>query len=344
MNALVLHAPRPIGANALRLEERPRPVPATGEVLVRVEACGVCHTDLHIVEGDLPLPRLPVVPGHQIVGTVAEPGPGVTSHRKGDRVGIPWLYRTCGTCAFCTSGQENLCDAAMFTGYHADGGFAEFMVVPGDFCHELPADAEACRIAPLLCAGVIGLRALRLSGIRPGGTAGLFGFGASAHLALQILRHWGCSVSVFSRSAEHRRHAEDLGAVWTGTSDEVPPKPLDGAVVFAPAGEIVPQALRVVRKGGTVALAGIHMSPIPAMKYSLVYGERVLRSVANSTREDVRALLKLAAEVPLRADVTVYPLDQGNEALKAVRNSAVSGAAVLRVGAATAAPPDQRQQ
>jgi propanol-preferring alcohol dehydrogenase len=331
MRAMVLEQPR-------RAEERPLlerdlslPAPGDGEIRVRVRACGVCHTDLHTVEGDLRLPKLPVVPGHQIAGTVEACGAGSRRFREGDRVGVPWLHRTCGACAFCAAGRENLCESAAFTGLDADGGYAEAMVVPEGFAHPLPASFPDTSAAPLLCAGVIGYRALRLSEIQPGGRLGLYGFGASAHIVIQIARHRGCEVDVFTRSAEHRELARRLGAAWTGRAEETPPAPLDAAILFAPAGALVPEALRVLRRGGVVALAGITMSPIPQLDYARLYHERTLRSVANSTRRDVAELLELAAAIPLRTEIETFPLSEANEALVALKESRIRGAGVLVV-------------
>ena len=257
MRAMLLEKPRPAEENPLRLADLPLPDPAPREIRVRVSACGVCHTDLHIVEGDLPLPKLPVVPGHQIVGTVDALGAGVNEFREGDRVGVPWLYSSDGQCAYCRKGLENLCEGARFTGFHADGGYAEAMVAPAAFAYALPANFSDLEAAPLLCAGVIGYRALKLSNLQPGERLGLFGFGASAHIVAQIARHWQCEVCVFTRAEHHRQLARQLGAVWTGTAGEPPPAPLDAAIIFAPAGKLVPDALRALRKGGTLALAGI---------------------------------------------------------------------------------------
>jgi propanol-preferring alcohol dehydrogenase len=286
---------------------------------------------LHTVEGELALPKLPVIPGHQIVGVVESAGAGVTRFRVRDRVGVPWLYSTCGTCDHCTRGLENLCDEARFTGLHVDGGYAEYVISPAEFSYHLPGDLPDLQTAPLLCAGIIGYRALRLSDIEPGQRLGLFGFGASAHVTIQVARHWGCEVYVFTRGDAHRKHAEELGAVWTGRAEDSPPKPLDSAIIFAPAGGIVPQALAVLRKGGTLALAGIYMSPIPQMEYSLLYGERTVRSVANSTREDAEQLLQLASEIPIQTEVEIYPLSEANKVLQRLKRAEIRGAAVLQV-------------
>lgn len=329
---LRLAAPLPVEQNPLTHGEVDPPVPGPGEILVRIHVCGVCRTDLHIVEGDLPLPRLPLVPGHQVVGSVAARGPGATLHAVGEKVGVPWLYGTCGTCEQCTAGKENLCDHGRFTGYHVDGGYAEYMVVGEQYACPLPAAFADAAAAPLLCAGVIGYRALRLSGVRPGERLGLYGFGASAHITIQIARDRGCEVYVFTRGAHHRALAEDLGARWTGSAGERPPRPLHSAIVFSPSGEAVPAALNALGKGGTVALAGIHMSPIPVMEYATIYQEKTLRSVANSTREDVRELLEAAARIPVRTEVEVFPLAAANAVLGMLKRSELRGSGVLMVG------------
>jgi propanol-preferring alcohol dehydrogenase len=259
-------------------------------------------------------------------------GEGVERFAVGDRVGVPWLYSTCGRCDYCQRDLENLCDEARFTGQHADGGFAEYMVVPADFAYTIPMGFPDDQAAPLLCAGIIGYRSLRLSGIEPGQRLGLYGFGASAHVTIQVALHWGCEVYVFTRSAEHQRHALRLGAAWVGQAQDTPPTKLDGAITFAPAGWLVPEALRVLRKGGTLAINAIHMSPIPEMPYSLLYGERIVRSVANATRQDAEDLLRLAARIPIHTDVELYPLEQANAVLQRLKRAEVQGAAVLHVG------------
>jgi propanol-preferring alcohol dehydrogenase len=333
VKAMILREPKPVEQNPLALAELPLPEPAPGQVRLRVRACGVCHTDLHLVEGEIALPRLPIVPGHQIVGQVDALGEGVSRYALGDRVGVPWLYSTCGVCAYCRRGLENLCDNARFTGQHADGGFAESMVVPADFAYPIPTGISDEQAAPLLCAGVIGYRSLRLSEIEPGGRLGLYGFGASAHVTIQVARHWGCEVYVFTRGEEHQRHALELGAAWAGQAQETPPTPLDSAITFAPAGWLVPYVLRALRKGGTLAINAIHMSPIPELPYDLLYGERTLRSVANATRQDAKELLRLAADIPIHTDVELYPLAEANAVLQRLKRGKVRGAAVLRIGA-----------
>jgi len=315
----------------LRPADLPGPEPGIGQVRLQVRVCGVCHTDLHIVEGDLVLPRVPLVPGHQVVATVEALGPGVTKHSIGDRVGVAWLYRTCGKCRFCVAGEENLCPEARFTGYHADGGYAEQMVVDEAFAYPLPESLSDAEAAPLLCAGIIGYRSLQLSGVKPGDTLGMYGFGASAHLAIQVAHHWGCRVYAFTRGASHRRLAEQLGAHWVGGVEDEIDVLLDGAVIFAPAGTIVPQSLGKLRPGGTVAINAIHMSPIPSFEYQLLYGERVLRSVANFTRRDAEEFLGLAARIPIEVRSTTYSLQQANQALSDMKGSRIDGAAVLQV-------------
>lgn len=331
MRALCLNSARPIEDHPLTMVELPTPIPGPGELRLRVQACGLCRTDLHIIEGDLPLPTLPIVPGHQIVGVVDQVGEGVTRFQVGDRLGVPWLYATCGRCAFCRHDQENLCDAARFTGYHVNGGYAECVVVQEAFAYPLPSGISTTNAAPLLCAGVIGFRALRLSEIKPGECLGLYGFGGSAHIAIQVAVHWGCEVFVFTRSEAHRALALQLGARWAGRIEDDPPGRLDSVVIFAPVGSLVREALRVLRKGGTIAIAGITMSPIPELDYALLYQERTVRSVANSTRQDVRDLLCLAVEIPIRTEVHTFPLEEANHALQLLKQSRISGVGVLTI-------------
>jgi alcohol dehydrogenase, propanol-preferring len=315
---MVLEAP----GKPLVQRELPRPNPAPGQLLVAVHACGVCRTDLHVADGDLHDPKLPLVLGHQIVGTV---------EGSGRRVGVPWLGWTCGVCRYCTSGRENLCERARFTGYHLDGGFAEYAVADERFCLPVPDGYPDAHAAPLLCAGLIGYRALRLAGDAE--RVGLYGFGASAHLVTQVARHQGRRVFAFTRAGdeEGRRFARELGAEWAGASTDTPPEQLDAAIVFAPVGELVPAALRATAEGGTVVCAGIHMSDIPSFPYELLWGERVLRSVANLTRADGADFLQLAPAVPIRTEIDPYPLECANEALEALRSGRVRGAAVLLV-------------
>ena len=331
MLAMILRKQAPIKSAPLEMAEVHVPEPGPGELRLHVQACGICHTDLHVVEGELPAQKLPLIPGHQIVGTVDKVGPGIDGVSQGARMGVPWLHSACGTCAFCRRGEENLCENARFTGYSVDGGYAQYTVAPAAFAYTLPDGLDDVSLAPLLCAGIIGYRALRLSEIHPGGRLGLYGFGASAHIAIQIARHWGCEVFVFSRGEEHRRLAEQLGAAWTGQAADEPPALLDASIIFAPAGRLVPEALRVLRPGGTLALAGIYMTPIPEMAYSLLYGERTVRSVANSTRQDAVELLRLAAEIPIHTEVEVFPLREANQALQLLKAGKVKGAGVLRI-------------
>lgn len=328
MQAMVL---REIG-KPLQLEDVPTPEPGEGQVLIRVNACAVCRTDLHIVDGDLTRPKLPLIPGHQIVGAIEATGPGVTLFQGGERVGVPWLGWTCGACDYCLSGRENLCDGARFTGYDIDGGFAEYAVADERFCFAIPAGYPDLQAAPLLCAGLIGYRSYRMTDQAK--TIGFYGFGAAAHLIVQAAVHEDRSVFAFTRpgDVEGQQFARDLGAAWAGSSDEQPPAQLDAAIIFAPAGELVPAALRNLRKGGVVVCAGIHMSDIPSFPYSILWGERSVRSVANLTRRDGVEFLELAPRVPLHTEVQVYPLERANEALGDLRAGKVRGAAVLAVG------------
>jgi len=332
MKAMRIYQQAPLHSGSLQSAELPLPVPGAGQVRLRVLACGVCHTDLHTVEGDIHPPRLPLTPGHQVVGVVDALGEGDSGGlRIGDRVGMPWLHQACGLCEFCRRGQENLCPLARFTGFHVDGGYAESMLAAVSGVLPLPESISNEQAAPLLCAGIIGYRALRLADLQPGERLGLVGFGASAHLAIQLARFWGCQVYVFTRSAGHRQHALELGAAWVGEAGDAPPQPLDRAVIFAPAGSLVPLTLEKLRSGGTLAINAIHMTPIPEMPYSLIYGERTLRSVANATRQDGVEFLELAAQVPLHADVSLYPLQDANRALRDLKDSRINGEAVLLI-------------
>ena len=325
MRVMELTAPK----TSLRLIERRVPDPQPGQLLVRVEACAVCRTDLHIVDGELAAPKYPVVPGHEIVGVVEQLGEGTTRFKAGDRVGIPWLGWTDGDCAFCREGQENLCDRARFTGLDIDGGYADFTVADERYCFPIPDAYRDEDAAPLLCAGLIGYRALTFAGDAP--RVGLYGFGASAHIVTQVMKHRAQQVYAFTKrgDTEGQEFARSLGATWAGGSDELPPEELDAAIIFAPVGTLVPMALRAVRKAGTVVCGGIHMSNIPSFPYSLLWGERVLRSVANLTRRDAEEFLALAPKVPVKTIVERYPLTQANEALEALREGRVRGAAVL---------------
>lgn len=330
MKACLLRSAAPIETNPLVFADVPEPEPGRDEVLVRVTACGVCRTDLHVVEGELAQRKMPVVPGHQVVGTVEKVGDQVRQLRVGMRVGIAWLHTTCGTCEYCRTDRENLCDRATFTGYEVDGGYAEYALGSERFVYPIPESFANEQAAPLLCAGIIGFRALRLASVRLGGRLGFYGFGAAAHVAIQVARHWNLEVYACTRDERHQRLALELGAVWAGGVMAEPPKKLDSAIIFAPAGELVPAALKALKKGGTLALAGIHMSPIPSLEYDLLYHERVVRSVANNTRQDGEEFLRIAAAIPIRTQVQVFPLQEANRALNALKNDAIRGAAVLR--------------
>lgn len=338
MRACTLAAPAPIESHPLRYGEVPDPAPpGAGEVLVRMHACGVCRTDLHVIEGELPPRKSLLIPGHQVVGVVESAGAGSTRFKPGDRVGIPWLHQTCGRCEFCQSGRENLCEFASFTGYTVDGGYAELILAPEAFVYRIPDGFDDLKAAPLLCAGIIGFRCLRVAGIAPGDsgkkgqTLGLYGFGAAAHVAVQVARYWGVKVFAFTRDPRHQQLARELGAAWAGGGLDASPEKLDAAILFAPAGELVPAALSNLKKGGTVVLGGIHMSPIPQMPYGLLYHERVLRSVANNTRRDGEDFLDLAAKIPIETQTQIFPLKEANQALHALQHDAIRGAAVLTV-------------
>ncbi len=330
MKAMVLTKTGNVSGNRLELHDRATPEPGPGHALVKIHVCGVCRTDLHVVEGELPGILCPLIPGHQAVGTVVQVGSQVSEVKEGDRVGIAWLQDTCRQCEFCTSGRENLCVRATFTGYQIDGGYAEYAVVPTRFAYPIPPIFSNDEAAPLLCAGIIGYRALRLSGIKPGQRLGLYGFGASAHIAIQIARHWGCQVYVSSLKPEHQELARQLGAVWVGGATEMPPDKLHGSIIFAPAGELVPPALQALDRGGTLALAGIHMSPIPSLNYDRdVFGERVIRSVTANTRQDGLDLLREAAAIPIKPHTVRFPLEEVNRALQELKAGSFQGAAVL---------------
>jgi len=328
MRAMILRA---ADARALEMVDREEPIVLPGDVLIRVRACGVCRTDLHIIDGELPPPDFPIVPGHEIVGVVEDIGDGVTELYPGDRVGVPWLGHTCGQCAYCTSGRENLCAEASFTGYHVDGGYAEYVVADAQYAFKIPDGYSEVDAAPLLCAGLIGYRSYKMAGDAK--RLGLYGFGAAAHIITQIAVHQGRQVYAFTSpgDAKAQRLALSLGATWAGASTEAPPEPLDAAIIFAPAGALVPEALRRVAAGGTVVCAGIHMSDIPSFPYRDLWGERVIRSVANLTRQDALELLALAPTVPVKTHVQRYPLGQANRALADLREGRVDGAAVLEI-------------
>ena len=332
MRAMVLRRNAPIASSPLEAAEVPDPSPGPGEIRVKVSACAICRTDLHVIEGDLPPVRAPLVPGHQIVGRVDRRGDGATRFPVGARVGIAWLRHTCGACAFCAAGRENLCEAPLFTGYHRDGGFAEYAVVPEAFAYEIPgmfADDEA---APLLCAGIIGYRALRRADLPPGGTLAIYGFGSSAHIVIQLALSRGSRVVVCTRGGKHRKLARDMGASWAGEDPAEMPVRADSAIIFAPAGELVPLALKALAKGGTLSLAGIHMSDIPAMKYDeCLFHEKNVRSVTANTRRDGEELFREAARIPIRPMVTLFSLAEANRALQMLKNDQLQGTGVLTV-------------
>jgi len=332
MKACLLNSPARIETNPLQFTEVPIPNPGKGEVLVRVHACGVCRTDLHVIEGELPPRKSPVIPGHQVVGVVEKLGEGSRRFAIGVRVGVAWLHHTDGVCEYCRRGEENLCDSPTFTGYSVDGGYAEYIVAPENFVYAVPQGFSDEQAAPLLCAGIIGFRSLRLSGIKPGGRLGFYGFGAAAHVAIQVARYWNVTVYASTRDARHQKLALELGAAWAAGTLDAPPEKLDAAIVFAPAGEIVPAALAALRKGGVLVLGGIHMSPIPSFSYDLLYQERMIRSVANNTRKDGENFLRIAAEIPVQMHTQIFPLSDANRALNALKNDAIEGAAVLHVG------------
>ncbi len=331
MRAMILREPSPVEEHPLELRDLPLPRPGPHQIRIDVDACGICHTDLHTVEGDLDLPKIPVVPGHQVVGTVAARGHEADRYQIGDRVGVAWLHHvSCEECDYCQRGLENLCPSSTFTGLHANGGYAEAMIAYEDFSYPLPEGFSDVEAAPLLCAGIIGYRALKLSEVQPGQRLGLYGFGSSAHVTIQVALHWGCEVYVYTRSEGHRRLARELGAVWVGGAEDTPPKKMHSSIIFAPAGWIVPEALRDLDRGGTVALAGVTMSPIPELDYDeLLYWERGIRSVANFTRGDAEELLSVAAEIPIQTSVETFPLEHANQALVALKHSEIDGSGVL---------------
>jgi propanol-preferring alcohol dehydrogenase len=332
MRAMMLEQEGYVTTNPLHLRDLPLPEPGPGQVRVQIHVCGVCRTDLHVIEGELPRSTRPIVPGHEIIGVVDKVGEGVTLVKEGDRVGIAWLQATCGTCEFCQSGRENLCPYATFTGYHVHGGYAEFALVSEQFAYPIPSIFSDQEAAPLMCAGIIGYRALRRSQVKPGQRLGLYGFGASAHITIQIARHWGCPVYVCSLREEHRALARQLGAVWVGEAADMPPDKLHSAIIFAPAGDLVPPALRALDKGGTLALAGIYMSTIPALDYTKdLFQERTLQSVTANTRQDGLDLLKEAAAIPIRTHTVPFPLQDANLALQQLKSGHIQGAGVLQV-------------
>jgi propanol-preferring alcohol dehydrogenase len=331
MKAMVLREPAPIEEKPLELADLPLPEPGPGQIRIDVDACGMCHTDLHTVEGDLDLPQLPIVPGHQVVGTVAARGESADRYQIGDRVGVGWLHNVpCDECEYCERGLENLCPNATFTGFHANGGYAEAMVAYEDFAYPMPEGFSDTEAAPLLCAGIIGYRALKVSEVQPGQRLGLYGFGSSAHITIQVALHWDCEVYVYTRSENHRRLARELGAVWVGGAKDMPPERMHSSIIFAPAGWIVAEALQDLDRGGTLALAGVTMTPIPELDYDeLLYWERGVRSVANFTREDAEELLDAAAEIPIETTVQTFPLEEANQALLALKRSEIDGSGVF---------------
>lgn len=331
MKACVLRTPARVEENPLQYCEVAEPSPGAGQVLVRVSVCGVCRTDLHVVEGELPPKKSPVIPGHQVVGRIEELSPGARRFARDTRVGIAWLHQVDGTCGYCKRGEENLCDAPLFTGYSVDGGYAEWIVAPENFVYPIPEGLADEHAAPLLCAGIIGYRCLRMAEVKRGAKLGFYGFGAAAHVAIQVAKYWGVEVYAATRDVRHQKLAIELGAKWAGGTVDAPPAELDASIVFAPAGEIVPAALKALRKGGRLILGGIHMSDIPSFPYDLLYQERMIRSVANNTRLDGEEFLSLAAEIPIQTHVQLFPLQEANRALNALKNDAIPGAAVLRV-------------
>ena len=330
MRAMVLNKPAPIETSPLVLADVPDPTPKKGEILVRVEACAICRTDLHVVEADLPPVKDRIIPGHQAVGRIEACGPGTKRFSVGDRVGIAWLRYTDGSCRYCMSGSENLCPNARFTGYQEDGGYAEYAVVLEDFAYAIPQAMDSTRATPLLCAGIIGYRALRRAEVKPGSRLGLFGFGSSAHIVIQVALHWGCRVYVMTRDQRHRELARKLGAQWTGGADDRPPEPVDSAILFAPVGTLVPPALEALEMGGTLAVAGIYLTDIPTLNYERhLFHEKTLRSVTANTRKDGEELLKLATEIPLVPEITRFKLEEANLALQKLKSDAISGTGVL---------------
>jgi len=332
MKACLLHSPAPVETNPLRFSDAPDPQPGPGEILVRVRMCGVCRTDLHVVEGELPPRKSPIIPGHQVVGVIEKLGDGAKRFPVGTRVGIAWLHSTDQTCEYCRAGMENLCDHPTFTGYTVDGGYAEYAVAPEQFVYPIPERFSDIQAAPLLCAGIIGFRCLRLTKVKRGGRLAFYGFGSAAHVAIQVARHWGVEVYACTRGVKHQQLALQLGAVWAGEASAEPPAKLDAAIIFAPAGELVPAALAALKKAGVVVLGGIHMSPIPSFDYNLLYQERVIRSVANNTREDGEDFLRVASEIPIHSQVTLFPLRDANRALNDLKSDRINGSAVLDCG------------
>jgi propanol-preferring alcohol dehydrogenase len=332
MRAMVLPGPAPIDSSPLVEMNVPDPETAENQLRIRVEVCALCRTDLHVIEGELPPMKPRIIPGHQVVGIVDKLGSGASKYKIGDRVGIAWLRWTCGQCRYCRAGRENLCPFSRYTGYHEDGGYAQRAVVHEDFAYALPAAADAATLSPLLCAGIIGFRALARADVRPGCRLGLYGFGSSAHIAIQVARHWKCAVYVMTRDQRHQNLARELGATWAGGATDEPPEKLDSAILFAPVGTLVLPAMEALDMGGTLAIAGIHLSDIPAMNYEKhLFHEKNLRSVTANTREDGNTLLRLASEIPLRPQITRFKLSEANQALKQMKSDAINGTGVLIV-------------
>ncbi len=329
---MVLSDQSSINNKPLEYKDVPDPTPQDDQVLIKIKACGICHTDLHEVEGDLPLVKSPVIIGHQLVGIVEQVGKNVKKFKGGERVGVPWVYKTCGRCSFCRRGNENLCESALFTGYHVDGGYAEMMVSAEDFTYRIPENFSDEDATPLLCAGIIGYRALRLSDLKKGERLGLFGFGASAHMVIQVAKHWHCEVFVFTRSEAHRKLAKKLGASWAGGSEDEPPAKLDRAISFAPVGKVVLAALHHLRKGGTLSINAIYLDKIPEMDYNEhIYHEKTLRSVASSTKQDAEEFLTIAGEIPIQSEIEIFQLEEANQALQLLKESRINGAGVLKI-------------
>ncbi len=331
MRAMQLTTAAPVERAPLHQTELPVPEPGAGQIRVRVNTCGVCHTDRHVVEGELPDMRLPIVPRYQVAGVIDAVGTDVTRFAMGERVGVPWLHAACGNCAHCLRGNENLCERATFTGYNADGGFAEILLAEADFAVPIPDQFSDVEVAPLLCAGIVGYRSLRLSDLQAGERLGLYGFGGSGNICIQVARQWDCEVYVFTRSAAHQQHARELGTAWVGEASDEPPVQLDRAIIFAPAGWLVPLALGHLRPGGTLCINAIHMSNIPEMPYTLLWEERTIRSVANATRRDAEEFLSLAAEIPIRTDTETFALNEANLALQKLKASEINGSGVIVV-------------
>ncbi|HZR46865.1 MAG TPA: zinc-dependent alcohol dehydrogenase family protein [Candidatus Manganitrophaceae bacterium] len=333
MKAMIVGKRAPVESKPLTRVERAIPEPRQGEVLIQVEVCALCRTDLHVIEGELPVHKTPLTPGHQVVGRISKLGPGAARFQAGDRVGVAWLHAACGVCRFCRRGEENLCESPRFTGYDVDGGYAEYIVAPEAFIYPIPAGIPSHQAAPLLCAGIIGYRSLLRSGVQKGEKLGLYGFGASAHVVIQIAQFWGCEVYVSTRGARHRELALALGATWVGEAADPPPVKLNGAILFAPAGELVPVALEALDRGGTLALAGIYMTDLPPLDYEKhLFYERSLRSVTANTREDGAALLKLAREIPIQTHTERFSLEDANEALRRLKQDGIQGAGLLEIG------------